>query len=179
MPPAMGTRSWAFRGRATSAQRQVPGWSPVFVCAPPPSGDTQMSDSSGYVQFIDDDQGYLRWLEQNPGGYVVNSFRVPTGDYLILHRASCKHINSPSRTNWTTTGYIKTCSTDPATLDAWAVGATGGGVSPCGACKPDYRPQAASSPQAVSVAGPPGSSPGPTPSPDIPTPPAGTRTVPA
>ena len=44
----------------------------------------------------------------------------PTSDYLILHRASCPWINTGTRNNWTTTGYIKTCSTDPVALKAWA-----------------------------------------------------------
>ena len=99
-----------------------------------------MSGNNGYVQFVDDDQGYLRWLAQNPGGFVVNSSRFPTSNYLKLHRASCKHINIGVENNWTTTGYIKTCSTDPATLDDWAVGATGSGLSPCRVCRPRYRP---------------------------------------
>jgi len=40
------------------------------------------------THFVNDD-GYLRWLAQNPDGFVVNSNRVPVSSYLILHRASC------------------------------------------------------------------------------------------
>ena len=58
-----------------------------------------MSAHNGFTQFVNDDDGYLRWLAQNPDGFVVNSNRVPVGSYLILHRASCKWINTSARTN--------------------------------------------------------------------------------
>src|SRR4051812_48959940 len=95
-----------------------------------------MSALKSLVQFVNDDRGYLRWVVVNPSGFVVNSNRVPASNYLILHRATCKHITNPERTNWTTTGYIKTCSTDLAALDNWADRTTGGVLSPCGHCKP-------------------------------------------
>lgn len=91
-----------------------------------------------YWQFIDDDPGYLRWLGEHPAGLVVNSERVPSPAYLKLHRASCKFINSPNRSNWTTTGYIKTCSDDLEPLKEWAEQEVGGELDPCGACKPDF-----------------------------------------
>ncbi len=96
-----------------------------------------MSGHNGYVQFVNDDQCYLRWLAQNPGGYVVNSFRVPTSDYLILHRAACRWINTGVENNWTTTGYIKTCSENVQPLQAWANQATSGTLKPCRSCNPD------------------------------------------
>lgn len=87
-------------------------------------------------QFINDDEAYLRWLEQNPQGLVVNSARVPTAAYLILHRASCGSLRPTSRGNWTTSDYIKTCSVNPRDLARWAVDETGGALHPCGLCKP-------------------------------------------
>lgn len=138
-----------------------------------------MSNQNGIVQFVGDDEGYLRWLAEHPGGYVVNSFRVPTSKYLVLHRASCKHINSPNRTNWTTTDYIKTCAKDAAVLDDWAVGATGTGVHPCRACMPAHRSAPASSSyRAGEAAARPPSSPHPTPASNAPMSAAGTRAVP-
>src|SRR4051812_29116728 len=119
-----------------SAQRQAPGWCPVFVCAQMGRGDTQMSDQNGYVQFVSDDDGYLSWLAANPTGFVVNSHRVPVPEYLVLHRASCRSINTGARNNWTTTGYIKTCSPSVAPLEAWAGQVASGRLKPCGACKP-------------------------------------------
>jgi hypothetical protein len=116
-----------------------------------------MSTSNAYEQFVNDERGYLRWLEENPRGYVVNSFRSPTSNYLKLHRASCKHINKGFENNWTTGDFIKTCSTDPAALDDWAKTATGSGVDPCGACKPVLRPNSGSSasrPEPIAVKSP-------------------------
>ena len=95
-----------------------------------------MSAQPGFVQFVNDDDGYIRWLRENPHGLVVNSNRVPVSNYLMLHRASCSWINSPNRTNWTTTGFIKTCSTDVTALVEWARREVGGTLKPCGVCRP-------------------------------------------
>jgi hypothetical protein len=91
------------------------------------------------TQFVNDDDGYLRWLAQNPDGFVVNSNRVPVSSYLILHRASCKWINTSTQTNWTTTGYIKTCSYDLTALTEWTAPEVGGSLKPCKSCQPDPR----------------------------------------
>src|SRR5580704_6742473 len=110
------------------------------------SGRTLMSGLHGHDgihQFVDDEEGYLGWLDANPNGSVVNSGRTPKPTYLILHRASCKHINSPDKSNFTTTGYIKTCSTDLGALSQWAGDEVGGELKPCGVCKPGvHRPTA-------------------------------------
>jgi hypothetical protein len=95
-----------------------------------------MSAKHALVQFVSDDDGYLRWLRDNPHGLVVNSHRVAVISYLVLHRASCPSINTPDRTNWTTTGYIKTCSTDLTALVKWARREVGGTLKPCGVCRP-------------------------------------------
>src|SRR6478736_4129639 len=105
-----------------------------------------MSKQNGYEQFVDDDPGYLRWLSEKPSGFVVNSHRRPASNYLVLHRASCNHINSPNRSNWTTKGFIKTCSTDITALENWARQATGGHLRPCDVCKPNDPARSASPP---------------------------------
>ena len=93
--------------------------------------------SHGVIQFIDDDSGYLAWLESNPHGFVVNSHRSPTPDYLILHRASCKSINTASRTNWTSDD-IKTCSHCADDLRDWS-STFGGRLKSCGICRPNEQ----------------------------------------
>jgi hypothetical protein len=135
----------------------------------------------GFVQFVSDDDGFLRWLREDPHGLVVNSHRVPVSTYLKLHRASCPSINTPHRTNWTTTGYIKTCSTDLTALVEWARREVDGTLTPCGMCKPVLRTRPDSSP-----ARPEPVSPGPTivtvpedQPPITPTSPAGERTLPS
>jgi hypothetical protein len=44
-------------------------------------------------QFVHDDPGYLLWLAQNPGGYVINTYSRPSALYLRLHRATCGSIS--------------------------------------------------------------------------------------
>jgi hypothetical protein len=95
------------------------------------------SDQVEIAQFIDDDSGYVNWLKKNADGFVVNSERDPSSAYIIVHRATCKYINTPNRANWTTTGYIKTCANKLSDLHQWARQSTGGTLTPCGACKPD------------------------------------------
>jgi hypothetical protein len=98
-----------------------------------------MSAHPGFEQFVNDDAAYLRWLQLHPNGLVINSHRVPICSYLMLHRASCSSINTPKRTNWTTTGYIKTCSTDVSALVEWARRGIGGSLKLCGMCRPMLR----------------------------------------
>jgi hypothetical protein len=98
-----------------------------------------MIAQTGIEQFVNDDEGYRRWLQDNPRGLVVNSHRVPVSNYLILHRASCSSINTPYRTNWTTSGYIKTCATDVTALVEWARRDVGCDPKPCGLCRPVFR----------------------------------------
>lgn len=86
--------------------------------------------------FVDDDEGYLAWVGDHPGGYVVNCGRRPTPAYLILHRATCGSIRSDTRANWTTGDYIKVCSEDLGDLRRWASGEVGGELQPCGSCSP-------------------------------------------
>lgn len=136
MPPAMGTRSKADLRQGNVGTTSSAGMVSCFCLRSTYRRGTQMTTTNAYDQFVNDDEGYLRWLEEHPHGFVVNSQRTPASHYLILHRASCKHINSPGRANWTTTGYIETCSTEPVALAGWARLATGGNLTPCGACKP-------------------------------------------
>jgi len=96
--------------------------------------------AAGVVSFLDDDDGYLRWLEAHPDGYVVNSDRVPRATYVVLHRAECRTIN-PARLaggaekTWTI-AYRKTCAADVAGLTGWVRTAVGDGARACGLCRP-------------------------------------------
>ncbi len=89
-------------------------------------------------KFIDDDSGYLDWIERNPDGYVVNTFRNPKPGYLVLHRASCRTISkkSSSNTTWTEGGYMKVCASSYDELNRWAQDDVGGKLSDCSFCKP-------------------------------------------
>jgi hypothetical protein len=42
-------------------------------------------------EFQDDDAGYLAWVQQHPDGFVLNTERRPSPNYLILHRTQLPH----------------------------------------------------------------------------------------
>ena len=63
-----------------------------------PHHDDDLSIAAKGRRFIDDVAGYLAWVEQNPDGSVLNTYRTPTAGYLKLHRATCRTINDrPAR----------------------------------------------------------------------------------
>ena len=86
------------------------------------------------MRFVDDDAAYFTWLPAHPEGLVVNCYRNPTPSYLMLHRATCHHIQ-----RWdgrrSTCDYIKVCADAEGDLREWA--ATVGGVpTRCRSCQP-------------------------------------------
>jgi hypothetical protein len=84
------------------------------------------------VAFEDSDREYFFWTSQNPRGYVVNCYRRPTIDYLMLHWADCYTING-DQSPWTTKDFAKVCSTSVLALEAWA-GGLGGSLQKCEKC---------------------------------------------
>jgi hypothetical protein len=88
-------------------------------------------------RFIDDDTGYLAWLADHPGGFVLNTFPHVSSSYLVLHRSSCRTINRllTGGRHWTDQ-YGKACSADRSELATWALRETGKAVSACGLCLP-------------------------------------------
>jgi hypothetical protein len=85
--------------------------------------------------FQDNDQGYLKWLEDNPKGYVLNCDRVPVASYLILHQANCSTINGmPTADSSWTRDYIKVCSRSRLALISWANSKTKGTTQFCEHC---------------------------------------------
>jgi hypothetical protein len=70
--------------------------------------------------FKDNDEGYLAWLTANPTLYVLNAERSLNPNNLVLHRATCRHINdTPSRGARWTVDYIKVCG-GRQTLEGYA-----------------------------------------------------------
>ena len=78
--------------------------------------------------FSFDDSGYLRWVQANPNGFVLNAGSV-TDHTTKLHRATCKTIRgTPPRAGgrfhgreeaWTGSRW-KVCSLDKYELLRWA-----------------------------------------------------------
>lgn len=87
-------------------------------------------------KFIDDDIGYLDWIDRNHQGFVVNTYRNPSSKCLILHRAACGTISTSKRTNWTTRDYIKICSLRRTELEEWGKREVGENPKPCQICDP-------------------------------------------
>jgi hypothetical protein len=88
-------------------------------------------------QFIDDDAGYLQWVNTNHNGFVVNCYRQPSPRYLMLHRATCRTIaGHPARGESWTVDYIKICSLNRVELEAWTKDKIGGKLRYCQICKP-------------------------------------------
>jgi hypothetical protein len=84
--------------------------------------------------FVHDDIGYLRWLSQNPGGFVINTYSQPPASYLKLHQATCASISrlQTNATTFTDSEYSKLCG-DRAELEQQAR-RLGGTAQPCRQC---------------------------------------------
>lgn len=71
--------------------------------------------------FVNDDDGYLQWVQAHPHGYVANVDSPQyVKDYPKVHRATHEAVTTSRRGNYTTKQYRKACSLDLATLEAWA-----------------------------------------------------------
>jgi uncharacterized protein YggE len=93
-------------------------------------------------EFRDDDEGYLRWLADHPGGYVVNVLRSYSKNTARLHRASCWAISGQSAKGVALTyQYVKVCAELLAELDRWAIDQVGEVIVRCGTCRPDDVPE--------------------------------------
>jgi hypothetical protein len=84
--------------------------------------------------FVRDDPGYMRWLAQNPNGFVINTYATPSASYLKLHRATCTSISRLQRNASTFTDgeYSKLCG-GKAELEQHAH-RLGGSAQPCTNC---------------------------------------------
>lgn len=93
--------------------------------------DVAGADLAAVVHFVDDDDGYLEWLRDHPGGFVVNCERRPTRKYLQLHRAECTQVTVLQRGahTWTRGDYRKVCAEGIRELDDWAKRDVGGELS--------------------------------------------------
>ncbi len=88
--------------------------------------------------FVDDDAGYVAWITDHPGAYVLNHEREPSTRYVVLHRAGCRTMapRDGADTRTWTTAYSKTCSPSSAALIGWVEAHVGRPPSPCATCHP-------------------------------------------
>lgn len=89
-------------------------------------------------RFENSERGYLRWLRQNPSGYVLNVVRTHAPSGVMLHRANCYTIQSDSfrGSGWTTNAYVKVCSSGREPLRQWALRKVGALPPDCLKCNP-------------------------------------------
>jgi hypothetical protein len=102
------------------------------------AADTFGAEELGGVEvFRDDDDGYLAWVASHPMGFVVNIQRSGNASDARLHHATCRTVSgvNPRRGPWTG-AYVKACSADLASLDAWTLERIGSPITRCGACQP-------------------------------------------
>ena len=76
-------------------------------------------------EFTDNDEKYQKWLAQNPNGFVVNTPRNRSTDYMVLHRATCSLIRNYTEMaqpgGFTERQYIKICSNDIKKIEEWII----------------------------------------------------------
>lgn len=92
-----------------------------------------MSDSPVRV-FDSNDRPYFDWLRSHPNGFVMNTTRGISPDYMVLHRAKCTYISGNAAHQpgaFTERQYIKVCAADVTQLASWckAQGRTDGTFS--------------------------------------------------
>lgn len=74
------------------------------------------------VIFSEANGGFEKWLKKNPDGYVINTTRIPSSMYMVLHRAKCKTPEQRSLApipGMPGDGYTKVCSTNLDALRDW------------------------------------------------------------
>lgn len=73
--------------------------------------------------FVNDEEGYQKWLADHPSGHVVNARRNLTSSYMVLHTARCRSISRYSgfapEGAFTERAYLKICSDDLGELRNW------------------------------------------------------------
>jgi serine/threonine protein kinase len=103
---------------------------------------TVLAKQTKAVEFIGNDEAYLRWLDEHPEGYVTNAHRNVTPSYMVLHKATCGMIKSTQGIppgGFTERSYIKVCAGSIELLREWAKqhGRPDGSFSSaCNICKP-------------------------------------------
>jgi hypothetical protein len=75
----------------------------------------------GIRGFRNDDEGYLRWAETHPNGFIVNVDVAQTvPNYPMVHSTAHKLLTSPKIGGFTTGDYEKICSDALAELEEWS-----------------------------------------------------------
>ena len=72
---------------------------------------------------MNNDRGYMAWVGRNPDGFVLNTRKYISTNYLVLHRAACRAISryAPGVASdaFTGQGYVKICAGSIGALERW------------------------------------------------------------
>jgi hypothetical protein len=103
-----------------------------------PRAEGRMAQSDDVIVFRNDDDGYVRWIQAHPAGYVVNTTPKFSPKYLKLHLATCPFVCELQRgsARWTSGQYVKVCSTERAALARWAREQAQGALQDSCNCRP-------------------------------------------
>lgn len=88
------------------------------------------------ARFIDDDVGYLAWLNDHQATFVLNAQRRPTRSFLVVHRTGCPTMRGATPEGGWTTRQLKVCSTTREEIERWCLQSVGALPSHCQICKP-------------------------------------------
>ncbi|MEZ4883862.1 MAG: hypothetical protein R3E32_03910 [Chitinophagales bacterium] len=53
---------------------------------------SELNNKHDYIIFDNDDESYLKWMDDNPDGYVLNIDRAKTPRKYMIHKSNCSHI---------------------------------------------------------------------------------------
>jgi hypothetical protein len=87
-------------------------------------------------RFVDDDFGYLQWLRDRPGTFVLDTERRPSRSFVVVHRTTCPTISGQTKVGGWTTRQIKVCATTYEEIEDWAQYHVGVQPTRCHQCKP-------------------------------------------
>lgn len=88
--------------------------------------------------FDNEEDAYLRWVAENPTGFIVNldrAKRMPM--YPMIHAAIHRSLSSAEIGNFTTGDYIKICGNSRQALEAFCEREYGRMPQPCLQCLKD------------------------------------------
>lgn len=75
------------------------------------------------IEFNNNDKNYQAWLAANPYGFVLNTPRNHSPEYMVLHKASCFSISNYTRMaqpgGFTERQYVKVCGKIVDDLRTW------------------------------------------------------------
>lgn len=94
--------------------------------------------------FRNQEQAYFEWIASNKDGYVLNARKSPDKSYLVLHSATCAHINghaiNQADNAFTGRNFIKVCALDLEEIKIWISTISASEFSKiCSTCNPSVE----------------------------------------